>query len=78
MLGTKLGARMGLPVPRVEVVEVDKRLIELTDDLVMQLGAGRVACRAGRQCGSRYPGDPARQVVHGGARWCTIFFPTNS
>ena len=49
MLGTRLAARMGLPVPRVEVVEVTGELIALTADLVMQLGVGRAPCRAGRQ-----------------------------
>src|SRR6266550_4976961 len=64
MLGTRLAARMGIPVPRTEVVEVSRDLIDLTADLVMQLGMGRTPCRAGRQFGSRYPGDPARLVVH--------------
>jgi hypothetical protein len=48
----------------VEVVEVPAELIALTADLVMQLGVGRTPCRAGRQFGSRYPGDPATLVVH--------------
>jgi len=64
MLGTRLAARLGLPVARVEVVEVTGELIALTADLVMQLGVGKAPCRAGRQLGSRYPGDPARLVVH--------------
>jgi hypothetical protein len=64
MLGTRVAARLGLPVPRVEVVEVRSELIALTADLVMQLGVGRAPCLAGRQLGSRYPGDPARLVVH--------------
>ena len=64
MLATKLAARIGLPVPGVEVVEVCPELIEMTADLVMQLGVGRKSCRPGRQLGSRYPGDPARLVVH--------------
>jgi len=64
MLGTRVAARLGLPVPRVEVVEVTTELIALTADLVMQLGVGRAPCLAGRQLGSRYPGDPARLVVH--------------
>ena len=63
MLGTKLAARMGLAVPRVEVVEVRRELIEFTADLVMQLGNGRIPCQAGRQFGSRFPGDPAQQPV---------------
>jgi hypothetical protein len=64
MLATRVAARMGLPVPRVEVVEVPAELIALTADLVMQLGIGRAPCCAGRQLGSRFPGDPARTVVH--------------
>ena len=64
MLGTRLAAHMGLPVPRTEVVEVPSELIQLTADLVIQLGMGRIPCRAGRQFGSRYPGDPARLAVY--------------
>jgi hypothetical protein len=63
MLATRLAGRLGLPVPRTEVVEVRRELIELTSDLVMQLGMGRTPCRAGKQFGSRYPGDPARLTV---------------
>jgi hypothetical protein len=63
MLGTRLAARMGLPVPRAEVVNVPAELIALTSELSMQLGAGSIPCRPGRQFGSRYPGDPARLVV---------------
>ena len=64
MLATRLAGRLGLPVPRIEVVEVRRELIELTSDLVMQLGMGRTPCRAGKQFGSRYPGDPARLTVY--------------
>ena len=64
MLATRVAARIGLPVPGAEVVEVPAELIGLTADLVMQLGAGSTPCRPGRQLGSRYPGDPARLVVH--------------
>jgi hypothetical protein len=64
MLGTRLAARLGLPVPRTEVVEVRRELIELTADLVMQLGMGRTPCLAGKQFGSRYPGDPTRLAVY--------------
>ena len=64
MLGTRVAGCLGLPVPRVEVVEARRELIELTADLVIQLGTGRTACRAGRQFGSRYPGDPAEMLVY--------------
>jgi len=45
------------------VVEVRPELIELTAELVIQLGMGRTPCRAGKQFGSRYPGDPAQTNV---------------
>src|SRR5579862_298793 len=64
MLGTRLAARLGLPVPRTEVVEVGRELIELTADLAMQLGIGRTPCSPGKQFASRYPGNPARMVVY--------------
>jgi len=64
LLGTRLAARLGLPVPAVAVVEVRESLIDHTEDLVIQLGRGRTPCRAGLQFGSRYPGSPAELVVH--------------
>src|SRR4029077_20861465 len=64
MLGTKIAGWLGLQVPKTEVVEVRRELIELTAELVMQLGLGRAPCRAGNQFGSRYPGDPAQTAVH--------------
>jgi len=63
MLGTKIAAYLGLRVPQIEVVEVHPELIELTAELVIQLGMGRTPCRAGKQFGSRYPGDPAQTNV---------------
>src|SRR5271154_6927990 len=64
LLGTRLAARVGLPVPAAAVVEVREELIAHTDDLVMQLGRGRAPCKAGFQFGSRYPGPPAQTVVY--------------
>jgi hypothetical protein len=64
MLGTKLAGGLGLRVPQTEVVEVRSELIELTAELVIQLGTGRAPCRPGKQFGSRYPGDPTERPVH--------------
>lgn len=64
LLGTRLAARLGLPTAPVAVVEVRQELIENTAELVVQQGLGRTPCTAGLQFGSRYPGDPAEQVVH--------------
>ncbi len=63
LLATRLAARLGLPVAGAETVEVRRGLIERTDDLVIQLGRGREPCAAGKQFGSRFPGDPATTVV---------------
>jgi hypothetical protein len=64
LLGTKLAARLGLPTPSGEVVDVREELIAHTEDLVMQLGRGRAPCKPGRQFGSRYPGSPAEVIVY--------------
>jgi hypothetical protein len=64
LLGTRLAGRLGLPITPVEVIEVSEELIAGTDDLVIQLGRGRIRCRAGFQFGSRYPGQPAETAVY--------------
>lgn len=64
LLGTRLAARIGLPVPATSVVEVGEELIAHTEDLVIQMGRGRTPCKAGLQFGSRYPGSPAEVVVY--------------
>ena len=56
MLATKLGLALGLPMPRVEVIEVSDWLIEHTDDLRIQFGSTNVPCRSGRQLGSLFVG----------------------
>jgi hypothetical protein len=64
LLGTRLAARLGLPTPAAEVVEVREELIAHTEELVVQLGRGRAPCQAGLQFGSRYPGSPAENAVY--------------
>jgi hypothetical protein len=63
LLATRLAARLGLPTPKVTVVEVSRELIEQTPELVVQLGAGREPCRPGFQFGSRFPGHPQESLV---------------
>jgi hypothetical protein len=63
LLGTRLAARLGIPVPGAEVVTVPEELIRYTEDLVMQLGRGRAVCKPGKQFGSRFPGSPAETAV---------------
>lgn len=64
LLGTRLAARLGLPTPAAAVVEVRPELVDLSDELVIQVGTQRVKCRAGFQFGSRFPGEPAEVAVH--------------
>lgn len=64
LLGTRLAARLGLSVAEPEVVEVRAELIAHTEDLVIQLGRGRAPCKAGKQFGSRYPGNLADVLVY--------------
>lgn len=63
LLATRLAARLGLPTPKVAVVEVSRELIEKTPEMVVQLGAGREPCRPGFQFGSRFPGRPQESLV---------------
>jgi hypothetical protein len=56
MLATNLGLALGLPMPRVEVIEVSDWLIEQTEDLRISLGGAKILCRSGNQLGSLYVG----------------------
>ncbi|MGA7847699.1 MAG: hypothetical protein WCA13_01230, partial [Terriglobales bacterium] len=47
---------LGLPMPRVEVIEVSDWLIEQTEDLRISLGGAKIPCRSGKQLGSLYVG----------------------
>jgi len=57
MLATNLGLALGLPMPRVEVIEVSNWLIEHTEDLRISLGGNKIPCRSGKQLGSLYMGS---------------------
>jgi len=54
MFATNLGLALGLPMPRVEVIEVSDWLIEHTEDLRINLGGAKIPCRSGKQLGSLY------------------------
>jgi hypothetical protein len=57
MLATNLGLALGLPMPRVVVIEVSDWLIEHTENLRIELGGSKIPCRSGRQLGSLYVGS---------------------
>src|SRR6202790_2491367 len=52
MLATSLGLALGLPMPRVEVIEVSDWLIQHTEALTISLGGSRAPGRGGEQLGS--------------------------
>lgn len=62
MLATRLGLVLGLPMPRVEVIEVSDWLIEHTAELRIQLGGNTIPCRSGKQFGSHCVGPPDRML----------------
>ncbi len=64
LLGTRLAARLGLPITPPEIIQVNEELIRLTPELSMELPRSRVPCQPGLQFGSRYPGDPRRLTLH--------------
>jgi hypothetical protein len=59
LLAGILAKRLGLPVPECAVVKVSAELIRHSEEMVIQLQRGRVACRSGLCFGSRYPRNPA-------------------
>jgi hypothetical protein len=64
LLGTRLAARLGLPVPAAAVVEVSEYFVRHTAELNIQLARSRIVCKPGPSFGSRYPGHPASVVVY--------------
>jgi hypothetical protein len=57
MLATRLGLQLGLPLPRVEVIEVSDWLIEHSPELRIQLAGQQLMPKSGRQLGSLYIGQ---------------------
>jgi hypothetical protein len=64
MFAARLAARMGICVPQVDVVEVRSSLIEYTPGLVMEMRVGRQPCSAGKQFGSKFPGNPSLSAIY--------------
>ena len=60
MLATRLGQWLGLPMPRVEVVEVSDWLVRNSPELRIEVGGGSTLCSSGRQLGSQHPGLEAQ------------------
>jgi len=54
LLATRIAERIGLPVPRTEVIEVGEWLVDHAPDLSLHFAGQTIACRPGLQFGSRY------------------------
>jgi hypothetical protein len=57
-LATRLAERVGLPVPKAEIVEVGEWLIANTSDLRLELAGSSQPCAPGLQFGSRFAVNP--------------------
>lgn len=58
LLGTRIAARLGLPVPVVDVVSVGEWLIAHTAELKIELAGKSLPCAAGLQFAARFVADP--------------------
>jgi len=57
MFATRLGLQLGLPMPKVEVIEVSDWLIEHSPELRFQLAGQQLMCKSGKQLGSLWIGQ---------------------
>ena len=57
MFATRLGLQLGLPMPKVEVIEVSDWLIQHSPELRFQLASQQAMCKSGKQLGSLYVGQ---------------------
>jgi hypothetical protein len=55
MFASRLGQWLGLPIPRVEAIEVSEWLITHTPELCVELGGKSMPCSSGLQLASLYP-----------------------
>jgi len=62
LLGTRFAEILGLPVAQHRVVMVSEELITYTEELVIEMGRGRIPCQPGPCFGSRFAADPREAV----------------
>jgi hypothetical protein len=63
MLATRLGQLLGLPMPRVEIIDVSPWLIEHSSEFRIELAGSAIPCQPGRHFGSLYVADPDCSLV---------------
>src|SRR6266481_8021201 len=57
MFATNLGHCLGLPMPRVEVIDVSNWLVQHTEGLRLEVARAVIPCSSGKQLASLYAGD---------------------
>jgi len=63
MFATQVGLWLGLPLPRVEPIEVSDWLIQNTPELRVQVDGAEIPCSSGLQLGSQYPCNPVHEQM---------------
>lgn len=63
LLAQRIATFLGLPVPPCAIVDVGAKLIELTEELVIDLPKHRVQCQPGLAFGSRYVGQEGNRCL---------------
>ena len=64
MLGAIFATLLGLPIAPFAVVEVDRDLIRMTEELAIKIGHSLTPCCEGFQFGSRYVCNPLDSTVY--------------
>ncbi|HWX55532.1 MAG TPA: HipA family kinase [Verrucomicrobiae bacterium] len=62
-LASRLGLRLGLPMPEVAVIEVSDWLVNNTPELRVETAGYVIPCSSGLQLASRYVGNPETDMV---------------
>ena len=63
-IGTAFLSYLGISTPEAAIVRVGEEFLGANPDVYIQLGSNRRNVEAGWHFGSRYPGDPLRNVVY--------------
>jgi HipA-like protein len=63
-IGSVFLGYLGISTPEAAIVRVSEDFLERNREVYFQLGSGRRAIETGWHFGSRFPGDPARNVVY--------------
>jgi hypothetical protein len=63
MFATQIGLWLGLPLPRVELIEVSDYLVQNTPEMRIRVEGSELPCSSGLQLGSQYPFKPLNEQM---------------